>query len=175
MTVDPLHLLVVELADESQAPAVRRALEEAARPPALRLVELAFVRRNGRGALERWTEEEPPGREEAGREDGDGAIAGGLMGLGAAASGASLSGAVLLPATGAGLAPRHLRDMLGRIPPGACAALAVYEHRWVGPLRDALARTGAFVRGQGTVDADGLTALGAVLAGETGAGGRLEA
>ncbi len=73
-----------------------------------------------------------------------GAVAGALIGLGAAAGGGDAEGAAALWSAETGLAEEDLVDVLAEIPPDTAVAIALLEHRWAIPLREAIIAAGGF-------------------------------
>jgi uncharacterized membrane protein len=57
-------------------------------------------------------------------------------------------------------------DVIGEIPNGAAAALILLEHRWAGPLRDAVARAGGYRIADGMISPYDLLAIGLASAEE---------
>jgi hypothetical protein len=149
MTVGPLHLFVFELRDPAGAAALAALVRERSEGWPVRLVELLVLRREEDGSLSPCLSEAPGGEGDA----PPGAIAGGLLGFEPHGGGGELSGAVLVPRSELGMSAAAVHDAIEGIPPGACAVLALFEHRWAAALRDEMAGVGAFLRAQGTVDA----------------------
>ena len=72
-----------------------------------------------------------------------GALAAALIGLGAAAGGDGEAAARLWSAED-GLTEDDLVDVLAEIPPDTAVAIALLEHRWAIPLREAIIAAGGF-------------------------------
>lgn len=97
-----------------------------------------------------------------------GAIIGGLIGLGMEGEEGLEAGA---EAGAAAMEDGHLIDedevwyAIDAIPENTAAAIALFEHRWAIPFRDAIVRAGGFVLADEWIHAKDLVAVG-VLAGE---------
>jgi uncharacterized membrane protein len=98
-----------------------------------------------------------------------GAVIGGLIGLGMAGEEGLEAGA---EAGAAALADGHLIDdeevwyAVDAIPPNTAAAIALFEHRWAIPFRDAIVRAGGFVLADEWIHAKDLVAVGLLAAEE---------
>lgn len=73
-----------------------------------------------------------------------GAVVKALVGLGEAAGGDPEGAARLWSQEGGGLSEDDLLDVLEEIPPDTAVAIALLEHRWAIPLREAIVRAGGF-------------------------------
>ncbi len=165
MSFGPMQVLVIGF-EEGQFRG--EALEELRRlreDDVARLVDLIFVTKDEDGevaALE--TSDLAP--EEATEL---GAIAGALIGLGADGEEGAEAGAAL----GAEAAADGVHPLEGEIwyiadaiPPGTSAAVAILEHRWAIPLRDAILRAGGVPLASEWLHPEDLVGLGASLAGD---------
>ena len=98
-----------------------------------------------------------------------GAIVGGLIGLGMAGEEGLEAGAEVGAEAGA---DGHLIDdeevwyAVDAIPPNTAAAIALFEHRWAIPFRDAIVRAGGFVLADEWIHAKDLVAVGLLAAEE---------
>ncbi len=67
-----------------------------------------------------------------------------------------------------GLSDSELQQLADQIPNGSAAIFVIFEHDWARPLKEAMIRTGGYVRAQGIIDPDTLKTatneLAAVLA-----------
>jgi uncharacterized membrane protein len=95
-----------------------------------------------------------------------GAFVGALIGIGADAEEGAVAGAAIgAEAAREGATP--LEDevwyIADAIPPGTRAAVAILEHRWAIPLRDAIERAGGFGLAESWLHPSDLIALGAHL------------
>lgn len=105
----------------------------------------------------------------SGEEMGDlGAIVGGLIGLG-------MAGEEGLEAGAEAMEGERIFDeedvwyAVDAIPPNTAAAIALFEHRWAIPFRDAIVRAGGFVLADEWIHAKDLVAVGVLAADEAGA------
>ena len=73
-----------------------------------------------------------------------GAVVKALVGLGEMAGGDAEGAARLWSQEGGGIGEDDLLDVLDEIPPDTAVAIALLEHRWAIPLREAIVRTGGF-------------------------------
>jgi uncharacterized membrane protein len=127
----------------------------------VRVVDLLMVHKNEDGTIEK--------REIA--DDGElgalGAFAGALIGFGAAGEEGAEVGAVA--GAEAALEEGSLFDdtevwyLADAIPAGMTAAIAVIEHRWAVPLRDAIARSGGVALADEWLHPQDLLAVGAEI------------
>jgi uncharacterized membrane protein len=98
-----------------------------------------------------------------------GAVIGGLIGLGMAGEDGLEAGAA---AGAAVMEDGHLIDedevwyAVDAIPPNTAAAIALFEHRWAIPFRDAIVRAGGFVLADEWIHAKDLVAVGLLAAEE---------
>jgi uncharacterized membrane protein len=92
-----------------------------------------------------------------------GALAGALIGLGADGEEGAEAGAVAGAEAGADgiLGEEAAWSIADAIPPGATAAVALIEHRWAIPLRDAIRAAGGFPLADTWVHPEDLVAYGA--------------
>jgi uncharacterized membrane protein len=129
----------------------------------VRLVDLLFVTKDADGNL-------------ASLEHSDlsadefqelGALAGALVGFGAEGEEGLEEGAEAgaeASASGTVFSPDEVWDVADAIPPGSSAAIALIEHRWAIPLRDAIGRAGGFSIADEWVHPADLIAAGQALA-----------
>src|SRR3954447_5061347 len=138
-----------------------RRLKDADR---IRMVDLLFIRKDAEGQVDvlHTTDLSPDEATEFGT------IAGALVGLGAAGEEGVEAGAVL---GAAALEDGHVIDdaqvwhVEEAIPPGTAAAIALIEHRWAIPFRDAVVRAGGFALADEWIHPADLVAAGAQVAG----------
>ncbi|HSP90662.1 MAG TPA: hypothetical protein VLN08_07145 [Vicinamibacterales bacterium] len=140
MAMGPVEVLVIGFGEDAEFKG--EALEELQRlreAEIVRLIDLLFVRKNTDGTVDKI---ELTDSEELVKM---GAVAGALIGFGAAGEEGAEVGAV---AGAAAMADGTLYDdaqiwyIADAIPEGTAAAIAVIEHRWAIPLRDAVRRAG---------------------------------
>ncbi len=164
MEFGPVQILVVGFEHgkfEGKALAELRRLREEG---IVRLIDLIVVRKGDEGEIEQVELSDIP-REEAVEL---GAIAGALIGFGAAGEEGAEAGALAGAERAEGgslIDEEQVWYLADAIPPGSVAAVALLEHRWAIPLRDAIAEAG----GQALVDTwihpQDLVAIGAAAAG----------
>jgi uncharacterized membrane protein len=133
MTIGPVQLLVVGVADDESTGEILAELERLRENDLVRLIDLLFVRKDEDGTVERLLLSDLSPEE----AEAFGAIVGALIGFGAACE------------DGAELDDGHVLDdevwfVDDAIPNGTAAALALLEHRWAIPLRDGIRRAGGF-------------------------------
>ncbi len=149
MELGPTQVLVFGLASGELEGWIFAELRRLRQLDAVRLVDLLVVQRNEDGSAEKLERGDLPPREAAEL----GALAGALLGLdtqgaGAAAPAPALSGDQVW----------YLAD---RIPPNTTAAIALLEHRWAIPLRDAVEASGVVTLADSWIHPDDLAAVGA--------------
>lgn len=158
----PVQILVIGFEDGRFSGAILEELRRLREHDVVRLVDLLFVTKNADGeiaALERSDLTE-------GEFQDLGALAGALVGLGAAgAAGLELGAAAGAEAAGAGTVfdQEEVWEVADAIPAGSSAALALLEHRWAIPLRDAIADAGGVTVADEWVHPMDLVAAGAAL------------
>jgi uncharacterized membrane protein len=162
MTFGPMQVLVVGFGGTEFTGTIATELRRLREHDIVRLVDLLVVRKEDDGTVSALETSDLTEAESTQL----GAFAGALIGYGAAGE----EGAEIGAAAGAAAAEdgvTMLEDevwfLADTIPPGTTAAIAVLEHRWAIPLRDAIERAG----GAGLADAwlhpADLVALGAHL------------
>jgi uncharacterized membrane protein len=164
MEFGPVQVLVLGFEHgkfEGKALAELRRLRE---QDIVRLVDLLVVHKDEEGTIEKVELSDIPHDEAAQL----GAIAGALFGLGAAGEEGAEAGALAGAARaedGSLLDDEAVWYLADAIPAGSTAGVALLEHRWAIPLRDAIAEAG----GQALVDTwihpQDLIAAGAAAAG----------
>jgi uncharacterized membrane protein len=158
----PVQILVIGFEDGRFSGAILEELRRLREHDVVRLVDLLFVTKGPDGeiaALERSDLTE-------GEFQDLGALADALVGLGAAgAVGLELGAAAGAEAAGAGTVfdQEEVWEVADAIPAGSSAALALLEHRWAIPLRDAIADAGGVTVADEWVHPMDLVAAGAAL------------
>jgi len=142
MTMGPVQLLVVGVADDESTGEILAELERLRENELVRLIDLLFVRKDEDGTVERLLLSDLSPEE----AEAFGAIVGALIGFGAAGEDGAELGA---REWAAALDDGHVLDdevwfVDDAIPNGTAAALALLEHRWAIPLRDGIRRAGGF-------------------------------
>jgi uncharacterized membrane protein len=125
----------------------------------IRMVDLLFVRKDAQGELDVMHVSDL-GADEAMEF---GALAGALIGLGAEGeegveAGAERGAAAL--EDGHAIGDEEVWHVADTIPPGTAAAIALIEHRWAIPLRDAVVRAGGTALADEWIHAADLVAVG---------------
>jgi uncharacterized membrane protein len=149
MEFGPIQLLVVGFEDGKFSGEILAELRRLREHDIVRLVDLIFVARGEDGEFEAVEHSDLPAEE----AEAFGALAGALLGLGAAGEegmeAGALAGAEAVDERGSVIDPESVWYLADEIPPGTSAGIALLEHRWAIPLRDAIERAG----GHSLVDA----------------------
>ncbi len=162
----PVQILVIGFQDGKFTGEILEELRRLREHDIIRLVDLLFVTKDADGTitsaeLSDLTEEE---RAELG------AIAGALMGYGAEGEQGLEPGAEAGAAAGAAAAEEgtfgaeDVWYIADAVPPGGSAAIALIEHRWAIPLRDAILRAGGLSVADAWVHPQDLVAIGGAMA-----------
>lgn len=141
LTLGPVQMLIVGFTGDNFDGSIMKELDRLKEHDIVRLIDLLFVKKNEDGEIE------VAQRSDLNAEEAQefGAIIGALVGLGADGEEGAEYGAL---AGAAELQDGHVFDddavwYLGdAIPDGTAAAVALLEHRWAIPLRDAIERAG---------------------------------
>jgi uncharacterized membrane protein len=158
MAMGPVQVLVVGFGEDAQfkgeALAELKRLREA---DIVRLIDLLFVRKNADGSVEKIeiTDEEELTKL--------GAVAGALIGFGAAGEEGLEEGALagaLAMADGTMFDEAQVWYIADQIPEGMSAAVAVLEHRWAIPLRNAIWSAGGLALADEWIHPQDLIAAG---------------
>lgn len=158
----PVQILVIGFEDGRFSGAILEELRRLREQDTVRLVDLLFVTKDADGevtALERSDLTR-------GEFEDLGALTGALVGLGAAgAAGLEPGAAAGAEAAGSGTVfdREEVWEVADAIPAGSSAALALLEHRWAIPLRDAIADAGGVTVADEWVHPRDLVAAGAAL------------
>jgi len=162
MALGPVQLLVVGYGED--ATFTGAALDELRRlseHDIVRLVDLLVVAKDADGNV---TKVEVADRPELQKY---GAVAGALLGFGAAGEEGMEAGAVAgaeAMAEGGMYASEDVWVLADAIPPGMTAAIAMLEHRWAIPLRDAVVSAGGTVLADEWMHPEDLVRYGAEAA-----------
>jgi uncharacterized membrane protein len=141
MSIGPVQLMVVAFDEPEFDGAVLAELERLSEAGLIRIIDLAVVTKDEAGdvALIQVSDLDAEGAEELS------ATVGALIGLGAGDADVAVGVAAGVAddlADGHLIDAEDLVDIIDEIPPGAAAAIAMLEHRWAIPLRDAIAGAG---------------------------------
>jgi uncharacterized membrane protein len=134
----PVQLLVVGFERPDFKGEVLAHLQNLREHDVVRVIDILLVYRDADGVLEQRQISDLSERE----AQELGTVAAALIGLGASAGDAE--GAARLWSEEAGLAEDDLIDVLAEIPPDTAVAIALLEHRWAIPLREAIVAAGGF-------------------------------
>jgi uncharacterized membrane protein len=137
--IGPVQLLVVGFAQPDFKGEVLARLQSLREHDLVRVIDILLVYKDPAGELETRQVSDLSAQE----AQDLGALAGALIGLGAAAGGDAEAAARLWTAED-GLTEEDLVDVLAEIPPDTAVAIALLEHRWAIPLRDAIIAAGGF-------------------------------
>ena len=142
MTMGPVQLLVVGFEGGEFKGEILAELDRLRENDIVRLIDLAFVRKDADGNVEKMM------RSDLSPEEAEefGATVGALIGFGAAGEEGAELGAV---EGAAALEDGHVFDeevwyVDDAIPNGTAAAVALLEHRWAIPLREGIRQAGGF-------------------------------
>jgi uncharacterized membrane protein len=161
MAIGPVQMLIVGFDEPKFKGEVLEELKRLKEEDIIRLIDLAVVRKDDEGNIE--TLHTSDLSEDEAMEFG--AYVGALIGLGAAGEEGAEAGAV---AGAEALADQQVFDddqvwyVADAIPNGTAAGVALIEHRWAIPLRDAIARAGGIPLADEWIHATDLVAIGLV-------------
>jgi len=169
LATGPIHKLIVQFDANRFKGEILPELDRLKELGIIRVIDLLAVRKDAEGRLTVISSSDL-GLDEA-REFG--ATIGSLIGLGAAGREGSQEGAIV----GAeALADGHLFDpsdaprLAALIPNNSSVAIALLEHRWAIPLRDAITKAGGSVVDDAWLGAEDLIAIGLRSAATTNGG-----
>ena len=142
MEFGPVQVLVIGFEDGKFSGEILAELRRLREHDIVRLIDLLFVAKDRDGEIEA-VDHSDLSRDES---EAFGALAGALLGMGAAGaegaeSGAAL-GAIAANERDSIINPDEVWYVADAIPPGTSAGIALLEHRWAIPLRDAIERAG---------------------------------
>lgn len=163
----PVQLLVVAFDEGKFEGKILAELRRLREHDIIRLVDLVFVHHDESGNLAK-IEHSDLSQEEAMEL---GAIAGALVGFGAEGEEGADVGAVAGAVAGEDGSLLDDEDsdkywyIADEIPPGSSAAVALLEHRWAIPLRDAIAEAGGHTLTDAWIHPEDLVAVGAASRG----------
>jgi len=163
MALGPVQLLTVGFVEPNFTGAVLDEIKRLREADIVRLIDLLIVAKDENGEV---TEVEIGDRPEL---QEFGAVAGALLGLGAAGELGADAGAVLgaeAMADGKMYDEEDLWILADQIPPGMTAAIALIEHRWAIPLRNAIMDAGGVALVDEWIHPADLVRYGAELADE---------
>jgi uncharacterized membrane protein len=141
MAIGPVQLLVVAFDEPNFTGEIVKELNRLRADDLIRLIDVLVVQKDLDGAVTavQLSDLSIDEAEELG------ATIGALIGLGADGEEGMEVGAILGAEEGTDghlIPDEEMYDVADSIPAGSAAALALIEHRWAGPLRDAIAAAG---------------------------------
>ena len=151
MEFGPVQLLVVGFTDGKFSGEILAELRRLREHDIIRLVDLMFVSRDESGEFEAIEHSDLPSDE----AEAFGAMAGALLGLDEGEA----------PEPGSALDSEDVWFLADAIPPGTSAGIALLEHRWAIPLRDAIERAGGQTLADAWVHPRDLIEIGAGASG----------
>jgi uncharacterized membrane protein len=161
MALGPVQLLTVGFDEPNFSGAIMDELKRLREHDIVRLVDVLIVAKDDDGHITQVELSDKPELQEYG------ALAGALLGLGAAGEEGAEAGAVAgaeAMADGQMYDPDEVWVLAEQIPPGMTAAIAILEHRWAIPLRDAIMNAGGAVLVDEWVHPEDLVRYGAEAA-----------
>jgi uncharacterized membrane protein len=165
MPLGPVQLLVIGFDEPEFKGDIRAELDRLRESDVVRMIDAVVVRKDDEGNVERLQFSDLT-TEEA---EEFGALAGALIGLGFGGDEESMEAGAVLGA-GAGEDGHVLDDdawyVDDAIPNGSAAAIALIEHRWAIPLRNAIRSAGGFHLADAWVHPRDLVAIGLLAAEE---------
>jgi uncharacterized membrane protein len=165
MTMGPVQMLVLGFEEGNFTGEIMEEVRRLREHDVIRLVDLMFVTKDEDGSIDAALASDLS-QDEA---EEFGAIIGALVGFGMAGEEGAEAGA---EAGIEALEDGHVFDedevwyVADTIPPGSSAAIALIEHRWAIPLREAIIRAGGVALADEWVHPQDLIAVGAAAAAE---------
>ena len=142
MTLGPVQVLTVGFEEPHFTGAALAELQRLREHDIVRLVDLLVVAKDDDGNVKQIEIADKPELQQYG------ALCGALLGLGAAGEEGAIAGAeagAKAVADGKLYDPDEVWLLAEQIPPGTTAAIALLEHRWAVPLREAILDAGGAV------------------------------
>lgn len=162
MALGPVQLLVVGYGEDAEFNgAALDELHRLSEHDIVHLVDLLIVHKDADGSISKVEVSDKP------ELQAYGAVAGALLGLGAAGDeGAALGALAGAEATADGQLydPEEVWVLAEQIPPGMTAAIALIEHRWAIPMRDAILDNRGVILADAWIHPDDLVRYGAEVA-----------
>ena len=163
MEFGPVQMLVLEFDRDRLRGEILAELKRLREEDIIRLVDLVVVEKDENGGVRALETSDLA----SGEAMEYGAVVGALIGFGAAGDSGAEAGAVVgaEPAEDGSLVDTdELWYVADVIPDGSVAAIALIEHRWAIPLRDAVARAGGVALADEWIHPADLVAIGAEAA-----------
>lgn len=143
MTLGPVQMLVVGFDDPKFTGEIAEELRRLRDSDVIRLIDVLAVWKDSDGVVEA-VQASDLSVEEA---EAFGATVGALIGVGLAGEEGAAVGAAAGAAAGQDghvIGDQEMFDIADSIPNGSAAAIALIEHRWAIPLKEAIGRAGGF-------------------------------
>jgi uncharacterized membrane protein len=143
MTMGPVQLLVVGFDDPKFTGEIDEELMKLRDSDVIRLIDVLAVKKDANGEMEALRRSDLSVNE----AEEMGAVVGALIGLGFGGQEGAELGAVAGATAGQDghlLDDDEMWDLAEAIPDGSAAAIALIEHRWAIPLKEAIGRAGGF-------------------------------
>jgi len=161
MKLGPVQLLVIGFEEGKFEGKILEELKRLREHDIIRMIDLLFVAKDEQGDVARVEQSDLS----AGEAVEFGALVGALIGFGAdgeegAVSGAEV-GAAAAAENGSPVDAEDVWYLADAIPPGTAAAIALIEHRWAVPLREAIEEAGGSSLVDAWVHPEDLIAVGA--------------
>ena len=163
MALGPVQLLAVGFDEPNFTGAIMDEVHRLREHDIVRLVDVLIVAKDDDGHITEVELSDKPELEKYG------ALAGALLGLGAAGEEGAMAGAEAGAEAMAGgqlYDPDEVWVLAEQIPPGTTAAIAMLEHRWAIPLRNAILDAGGTVLVDEWLHPEDLVRYGAEAAAE---------
>ena len=166
MSTGPVQLLVVGFEGTDEHPKIRAELDKLRSSDVVRLIDLAVIRKDEDGTVS-LRQESDLTTDEATEM---GALVGALIGLGASGGDEDVALATATVGAEAGADGSLLVEdgsvwfVEESIPPGATAAVALVEHTWATPLRDAIREGGGELLADAWIRPEVLVGIGVLAA-----------
>ena len=143
MAMGPVQMLVVGFDDPKFTGEIAEELNKLRDSDIIRLIDVLAVRKDADGNVEALQASDLS----IGEAEDLGAAVGALLGLGLAGEEGAEAGAMAGAEAGSDghlLPEEEAWDIADAIPDNSAAAIALIEHRWAIPLREAIGRAGGF-------------------------------
>lgn len=165
MAIGPVQLLVVAFDQPKFTGEIIKELDRLRKNDLIRLIDVLVVTKDLDGTVLAAQMSDLS----IGEAKEMGAIVGALIGLGVAGEAGMEVGALAGAEAGADghlIDDAEMYDVADSIAPGSAAAIALIEHVWAGPLRDAIAKAGGVPVSDGWVHPLDLVDIGLIAAAE---------
>lgn len=165
MAIGPVQLLVVAFDQPKFTGEIIKELDRLRKNDLIRLIDVLVVTKDLDGTVLAAQMSDLS----IGEAKEMGAIVGALIGLGVAGEAGMEVGAFAGAEAGADghlIDDSEMYDVADSIAPGSAAAIALIEHVWAGPLRDAIAKAGGVPVSDGWVHPLDLVDIGLIAAAE---------